>query len=389
MNTSRQPVIIGIGETEYSRQSGRSELQLAAEASLAAIRDAGMTPREIDGLVTYTMDSNDELELQRCLGIPMLHWTGRAPFGGIGCCASVQLASAAITAGYADAVIVYRALNGRSGRRYGTPESSRAFGLQGIGMQGKSGPDLHYSQALDTGAKSYAAETQNYLRRYHVSSEDLGRYVVSTRNYAANNPRSMFYQKSLSLEEHQNSRWIVEPWLRRFDCCLESDGGAALLVTSLDKARQLGKPAVQILAAAQAHGIGKRIAYDVYRSAENIAAEKNALIAALVHQCGIHPKETDLALLYDAFSPSVFTALEAFGICTTGEAKHFIAAGETQLNGAMPVNTNGGLLGEAYMHGVNNIIEAVRQLRGEAANQVRDAETALVTGGGALILGKI
>ena len=177
--------------------------------------------------------------------------------------------------------------------------------------------------------------------------------------------------------------------MRRFDCCLETDGGAALIVTSLDKAQQLSKPAVQILAAAQAHGIGKRIAYDVYRSAENIAAEKNALINTLVRQCGIHPKDTDVALLYDAFSPNVFTAIEAFGICGEGEAKQFIAAGETGLNGAMPVNPNGGLLGEAYLHGLNNIIEAVRQLRGQAANQVNDAETALVTGGGALILGNI
>ena len=144
---------------------------------------------------------------------------------------------------------------------------------------------------------------------------------------------------------------------------------------------------VQILAAAQAHGIGKRIAYDVYRTPEAIAAEKAALIATLVRQCGIQPQDTDLALIYDAFSPGVFTALEHFGICAT-EQPNFIAAGETGLGGAMPANPNGGLIGEAYMHGVNNIIEAVRQLRGQAANQVMGAETALVTGGGALILGK-
>ena len=174
--TMRRAVIVGVGETEYSRDSGRSELQLAAEASLAAVRDAGLAPQQVDGFVTYTMDSNDELELQRCLGMPLLRWTGRAPFGGVGCCASVQIAAAAVTAGYAEAVIVYRALNGRSGRRYGTPESSRAVG---------SGGQLHYAMGLDTGAKSYAAETQQYLRRYDVSSEDLGRYVVATRAMAA------------------------------------------------------------------------------------------------------------------------------------------------------------------------------------------------------------
>lgn len=380
MTAWRQPVIAGIGETEYSYESGRSELQLAAEACLAALRDAGLPNAKVDGLVTYTLDSNDELELQRCLGMPLLRWTGRAPFGGVGCAASVQIAAAAVAAGYAEAVLVYRALNGRSGRRYGTPEASKAVG---------SGGQLHYAMGLDTGAKSYAAETQGYLRRHGVSSEDLGRYVVAARALAASNPRAIYHSKPLSLAEHQASRWIVEPWLRRYDCCLENDGGAALLVTSLDTARTLGKPAAAILAAAQAHGSGRRIAYDVYRSEAEIAAEKAALLADLSGQSGMRPAEADVAMLYDAFSPSVFTALEDFGICEAGEAKHFIAAGETGLAGRMPVNPNGGLIGESYMHGLNNVIEAVRQVRGEAANQVAGAATALVTGGGALLLGRI
>ncbi len=380
MKAWRQPVIAGIGETEYSYASGRSELQLAAEASLAALRDSGLPVAKADGLVTYTLDSNDELELQRCLGMPFLRWSGRAPFGGVGCTASVQIAAAAVAAGYAEAVIVYRALNGRSGRRYGTPEASKSVG---------SGGQLHYAMGLDTGAKSYAAETQGYLRRHGVTSEDLGRYVVAARALAATNPRAIYHGKPLSLDEHQASRWIVEPWLRRYDCCLENDGGAALLVTSLDTARTLGKPAIAILGAAQAHGIGRRIAYDVYRSAEEIAAEKSALVSDLKQQAGMSPSEADVALLYDAFSPSVFIALEDFGICESGAAKHFIAAGETGLSGCMPVNPNGGLIGESYMHGINNVNEAVRQLRGQAANQVSGAETALVTGGGALMLGRI
>ena len=380
MKAWRQPVIAGIGETDYSYESGRSELQLAAEASLAALRDAGLPPAKADGLVTYTLDSNDELELQRCLGMPFLRWTGRAPFGGVGCTASVQIAAAAVASGYAETVIVYRALNGRSGRRYGTPEASKAVG---------SGGQLHYAMGLDTGAKSYAAETQGYLRRHGVTSEDLGRYVVAARAFAATNPRAIHHGRPLSLAEHQASRWIVEPWLRRYDCCLENDGGAALLVTSLDTARALGKPPIAILGAAQAHGVGRRIAYDVYRSEAELAAEKAALVSDLTGQAGMKPSEADVALIYDAFSPAVFTAFEDFAICQTGEAKHFIAAGETGLAGRMPVNPNGGLLGESYMHGLNNVIEAVRQLRGQAANPVAGAQTALVTGGGALMLARI
>lgn len=165
MIPARQPVIIGIGETEYSFESGRTDLQLAAEASLAAIRDAGLAKDEVDGLVTFTLDVNDELDLQRCLGMPLLRWSGRSPFGGAGCTNSVQMAAAAVAAGYAEAVLVYRALNGRSGKRYGTAAAARSVG---------SGGELHYAMGMDTAAKSYAAETQGYMRRYGVTSEDLG-----------------------------------------------------------------------------------------------------------------------------------------------------------------------------------------------------------------------
>lgn len=377
MIPARQPVIIGIGETEYSFESGRTDLQLAAEASLAAIRDAGLAKDEVDGLVTFTLDVNDELDLQRCLGMPLLRWSGRSPFGGAGCTNSVQMAAAAVAAGYAEAVLVYRALNGRSGKRYGTAAAARSVG---------SGGELHYAMGMDTAAKSYAAETQGYMRRYGVTSEDLGRYVVATRALAATNPRAMRFGKALSLAEHQTSRWIVEPWIRRYDCCLESDGGAALIVTSREKAQILGGPSVAIRAAAQAYGPGRRIAYDVYRSPDEIAAEKTALVADLTRQAGIRPRDVDVAMLYDAYSPGVFMALEDFDICATGEARDFINAGETALHGAMPVNPNGGLIGEAYMHGINNIVEGVRQLRGTAANQVAGAQTALVTGGGGLVL---
>jgi acetyl-CoA acetyltransferase len=274
-------------------------------------------------------------------------------------------------------------MNGRSGRRYGTPESSRAFG-----MAGQSGPNLHYAMGLDTGAKSYAAEMQAYLRRYGVTSEDLGRYVVSARAYAATNPRAMYHGRPLTLEEHQASRWIVEPWLRRYDCCLETDGGAALVVTTLDRARDLRNRPVHVRAATQGLGIGARIAYDVYRSPEEVAAEKAAIRAELERQSGIAANRVDVAMLYDAFSPGVFKALEDYGFCEPGGAKALIRAGGTAPDRAIPVNPNGGLLGEAYMHGVNNIIEAVRQLRGSAANQIEGAETALVAGGGALILAR-
>jgi acetyl-CoA acetyltransferase len=373
--------IAGVGETDYSADSGRSELRLAAEASLAAIRDAGLLPADIDGLVTFTLDANDELELQRSLGIPALDWTGRTPFGGMGACAAVQMAAAAVAAGAANAVLVYRAFNERSGARFGSPETARS-----IGAAGRKN-DFHYDFGFDTAAKSYAMDFQPYARRYGVTSEDLGRYVVSIRAWAATNPRAAYFGRPLTLAEHQASRWIVEPILRRWDCCLETDGGAALVVTSLERARDLKQPLVRICAAVQRHHAGGRIAYDVYRSEADKAAEARAVNEALLRQSGLRPHAVDLAMIYDAFTPSVFLALEERGFCGPGEAKDFIAEGRTGRGGALPVNPNGGLLGEAYVHGINNIIEGVRQIRRQAANQVDGVERVLVTGGSALILG--
>jgi acetyl-CoA acetyltransferase len=373
--------IAGIGETDYSSNSGRSELRLAAEASLNAIRDAGLKPADIDGLITFTMDFNDELELQRALGIPGLNWTSRTPFGGSGFAATVQLAAAAVSSGAAQAVLIYRAFNERSGRRFGSPESHAGFGM------GAKKVDFHYTLAFNTAAKSYAMDFQPYARRYGITSEDLGRYVVQARDWASTNPRAQFFQKPLTLEEHQASRWIVEPLIRRWDCCLETDGGAAIVVTTLDRAKDLRQPVVRIHAAAQHHGIRGKIIYDAYRSDEEKDAEARALNDVLQRQSGARPNEVDLAMIYDAFTPSVYFGLEDRGLCGPGEARDFIAAGHTGRGGKMPVNPNGGLMGEAYIHGINNIVEAVRQIRGTAANQVADVERVLVSGGSALILG--
>jgi acetyl-CoA acetyltransferase len=374
--------IAGIGETDYSSNSGRSELRLAAEASLAAIQDAGLEPADIDGMVTFTLDSSDELELQRSLGIPGLNWTGRTPFGGSGSNATVQMAAAAVASGAANAVLIYRAFNERSGARFGAPETARSIG------QGGRKFDFHYDLGFNTPAKSYGMEFFDYARRYGVISEDLGRYVVQARDWAATNPRAQFYQKPLTLEQHQASRWIAEPIIRRWDCCLETDGGAALVITSLEQARDLPNPVVRIHAATQRHDAGGRITYDAYRTLEDKAAQARAMNETLYRQSGIRPHEVDVAMIYDAFTTHVFFALEDRGFCGPGEAKDFIAAGHVGRGGKMPVNPNGGLMGEAYLHGLNNIIEGVRQIRGTSHNQVPDVERVLVTGGSAIIIGE-
>jgi acetyl-CoA acetyltransferase len=178
----RETAIVGIGQTEFSKASGRSELQLAAEASKAALDDAGLKPSDIDGMVTFTLDSNDELALMRSLGIPGLRWTARGPFGGAAASATVQLAAAAVAAGAAKAVLVYRAFNERSGIRFGQPAG-------GYGMAGGS---MHVPFGLDTPAKIYALWYQQYMQKYGVTNEDLGRYVVVAREHAATNPAAWY-----------------------------------------------------------------------------------------------------------------------------------------------------------------------------------------------------
>lgn len=375
-----QTAVVGIGQTEFSKNSGRSELQLAAEASKAAIADAGITPSDIEGMVTFQRDSNDELQLARALGIPLLRFTGRAPFGGAGSAATVQIAAAAVASGAAKAVLIYRAFNERSGQRFGQPGNYDVPGQA----------DIHSSFGLDTPAKVYALWYQRYMYKYGVTNEDLGRYVVLARKHAATNPAAWYHQKPITLADHQASRWIVEPILRLLDCCQESDGGVALVVSSVERARDLRQPGVRIAAASQAHAIGGDIMFDYYRPELEDFEEARLCTEELRRQSGLGPSDIDVALIYENFSPIVFLALEAHGFCGRGEAKDFIRDGHGELTGSLPLNTHGGLLGEGYIHGVNNLLEGVRQIRGTAANQVKDAAHVLVSASRSnVILGKM
>ena len=372
-------VIAGIGHTEFSQNSGRSTLQLAAEASLAALTDAGFSTSEVDGTVTFSMDTNDELALIRTIGIPMLRFCARTRGGGGGASATVQLAAAAVESGQADAVLVYRAFNERSMHRFGQPV--------------RANPDPAWNWAspfgLDTPAKVYALTFQRYMFEFGLTNEDFGRYTVVARDWASTNPNAQFHQRPITLQDHQESRWIVEPILRKLDCCLESDGGVALVVTTAERAADHGSDAVPILAssAIQLEGGHEMFAYHH----EDLCAypEGRALADQLYRQAGITAADVDVAMIYENFSPIVFLQLEAFGFCGRGEASDFITDGHIGRGGSLPVNTNGGLLGEGYIHGMNNIVEGVRQVRGTAPNQISDVEHVLVSAGrSGIILGR-
>ena len=373
-----EAAIVGMGQTEFSKSSGRSELQLCAEAVRAAIKDAGLEPSDIDGSVTFMQDANDELAVMRSVGIKEMRWTSRTPFGGGGASATIEHAAAAVVSGAADAVVVYRAFNERSGRRFGQP------------MAGPPSPSLSWYRpyGLDTPAKIYSLWFQRYMHRYGVANEDFGRYSVVARKHAATNPNAWYYKRPITLEDHQDSRWIVEPILRLLDCCQESDGGVALVVTRTDRARDLRQPVVAIEAATQGNLMDGEVLFNYDGADISRFAEAEYTATQLWDTTGLRPDDIDVAMIYENFSPVVFYQLEAYGFCGPGEAKDFIAEGNIELGAKLPVNTNGGLLGEGYIHGVNNILEGVRQLRGTAANQVVGAQHVLCAAGrSALVLG--
>ncbi|MDA8048160.1 MAG: lipid-transfer protein [Actinomycetota bacterium] len=369
--TDRRAAVVGIGQTEFSKDSGRSELHLACEASRRAIVDAGLAAADIDGTVTFTLDTNDELALIRSLGIPELSWASRTPFGGAGASATLQQAAAAVTSGAADAVLVYRAFNERSGHRFGQP----------MQRPPSARTNLHEPYGLLTPPQVYALWYQRYMHAYGVTNADFGMYSVIARRNAATNPNAWFYNRPITIDDHQNSRWIVEPVLRLLDCCQESDGGVALVVTSTDRARDLRHPSVTIEAAAQSSVVDGDMSFNYYAGDLTRFAEAENAAERMWRSSGLGPADMDVALIYENSSPVVFYQLEAFGFCGPGEARDFIAEGHIGLTGTIPVNPHGGLLGEAYIHGMNNIVEAVRQLRGTAANQVLSPQHALVSAG--------
>jgi acetyl-CoA acetyltransferase len=373
---SGRAAIAGIGATEFSKDSGRSELKLAAEAVAGALDDAGLAPRDVDGLVTFTQDTNTEAAVARELGIPDLTFFSRIHYGGGAACATVQQAAMAVATGVAEVVVCYRAFNERSGQRFGQVMT----GLAGAPTSSGVDASWSYPMGLSTPAAWVAMVARRYMHSYGATSEDFGRVAVADRKHAATNPKAWFYGKPITLAEHQASRWVAEP-LHLLDCCQESDGGVAIVVTTPERARDLRQPAVVVQAAAQGSGADQFVMTSYYRDELTGLPEMGIVAQQLWAQAGLAPKDVQVAVLYDHFTPFVLIQLEELGFCPRGEARNFIRYGAIELGGVLPVNPHGGQLGEAYIHGMNGIAEGVRQVRGTAVNQVDEVENVLVTAG--------
>jgi acetyl-CoA acetyltransferase len=369
--------IVGIGQTEFSRHAGRTELQLACEAVTAAVGDAGLTPGDVDGLVSYTVDPVEETELVRSVGIAEVAYSSRIPYGGGGSMGVLLHAASAVASGAAEVVVAYRAIRARSGAtRFG---GAKVAPSPTSGHSGTTAMQWCMPFGVLTPASWMALNSTRYMHEFGVRSEDIGRAVVQLRAYAETNPAAWGYQRPMTLEDHQASRWIVEPCIHLLDCCQETDGSVAVVITSRERADDLPQLPVAIGAAAGAGLFEQEIATDHYRGDLSVMEGSVALARRLFGSFGFDREEIDVAMIYDAFSPILLMQLEALGFCGPGEAKDFVAEGNLGPDGSLPCNTNGGLIGEGYIHGLNLVLEGTRQLRGTAVNQIPGARTALVT----------
>ena len=362
--------ISGIGETEYTRGTTKSGLALQLEASLKAIDDAGLSPREIDGIIPYFPGGGIAEDFVANLGLPDLTLSAFIPMGGATCVAAIQTAAMAVATGVCKNVLISVGRTGYSGARV----SSRLQQFPQFALAA----EFELPIGLFAPAQLYAQGARRHMQLYGTTARQFAEVAVVTRNHAILNG-NVVMNKPLTVEEHHASRMISDPF-RLFDCSLESDGGAAIVVSASDRAKSLKKPLVTVMGVAEGHP----------ESPASIAQRPDLLEFGLVkaaargyEMAGVGPADMDLAEIYDCFTFTVINQLEILGFCQKGEGGPFVMDGRIALGGALPVNTHGGLLSQGHVVGLNHVIELTRQLRGEAGRaQVKDAEMGLVTGYG-------
>lgn len=361
--------IVGIGHTEFSKNIGRPERTLALEAIKAALDDAGLAPSDVDGMVKFTLENTMEVEIARNLGIDNVRFFGDVAYGGGAGCGAVGHAAMAIATGMAEVVVVWRARNRGSGGRPWASKGNRVGG----DMQ------WYLPYGLSRPVDQIAMLARRHMHEYGSTDEHLCAIAMAFREHAQNNPNAMM-RTPMTRDDYFGARFVSEP-LRLFDCCLESDGGLAVVLTSAERARSLRHPAALVRGFSQ--GIGPRhTVMTNYFTPDPLDSPGHYAAKDLWNNAGVGPDEIDCVQIYDAFSPLVVISLEAYGFCKPGDGGPFAASGALRAHGgALPCNTSGGSLSEAYVHGMNLIVEGVRQIRGTSVNHVPDCETVMVSSG--------
>jgi acetyl-CoA acetyltransferase len=365
--------IVGVGETVYYKhgQAPEPEVKLALQAILAACDDAGIDPRSIDGFASYSNDRNDPSRLAAALGIPELRfsnmqWGG----GGGGGSAAVGNAAAAIAAGYADCVVVFRALAQGQFQRFGAaPPAATASGEAA----------LTFPYGLISPAQRFAMRVMRFLHDHGIEAGAQRAIALASYHHAQNNPRAVMHGRPLTPETYDASRWIVEPF-RLFDCCMENDGAAALVLVSAERARDMRQRPAYLLGVAQ--GSEYRNAARGHNAPTYASSSFTTVAPHLYAMAGVTPKDVSVVQSYENFTGGVLMSLVEHDFFAAEEANTFLTLDNLIApKGRLPLNTSGGNLAECYMHGLELQIEAVRQLRGQSTNQVPGARVGMVISG--------
>ena len=365
--------IIGVGQTELSRFSGRSVRRLIAEATVAALADADVPASAIDGIVPSPLGPTAE-DVMASFGLADVRFTAVPHLGGASAVAGLRLAALAVAGGQADVVLTFVARNGRSGARV-----DQRVAVAMPGQQFRT--NLEYPHGMNTPAQWYSLLCRRHMHEFGTTREQLGAVALTMRQHANLNPAAQMYSKKLTMEEYLASPVIADPY-HLFDCCLETDGAAAVLVASPEYAAHVGAAPVYVEGVAEGHADSPD---DLSNRQDffNTGLTKAAPRAFDMADCG--PEDMDFAMVYDCFTFEVIHQLECAGFCKLGKGGEFVANGNIALGGRLPVNPSGGLLSEGHLAGMNHLVEAVRQLRGNCGDrQVAGASRCAVTGWGDL-----
>jgi acetyl-CoA acetyltransferase len=371
--------VVGIGTTEFAKQLESSERRLALEAIAAALDDAGIAPGEVDGMSCYSMESTEEIDVARNLGFGDVTYFGKVPYGGGAGCGVVGQAAMAVAAGQCSVAVAWRS------RKRGARTSRPWAGV----AQRVGGDQQRWTRpyGLLRPVDEIAVLTRRYMHTYGATRDHLANVALAARRHANANPAATMGHKVMTREDYLAARWISEP-LCLFDNCLETDGACAVVITSAERARDLPQPPALIHSWAQSLPAQHQTMTNFFCD-DPLRGPAWACADKLWSLSEVGPADVDVAQLYDAFSPLVLLSLEGYGFCERGEGGPFTDDGGIELGGRLPVNTSGGGMSEAYLHGFNLIVEAVRQVRGSSTNQVPDAEFSLVTSGEGVPTGAI